>query len=405
MKTIEQYKKEFIKLIKIWNFEIFRQLTKEINSDYENLDEIEKKKWVNIIDNFEQPFNEISINNYRSIKKQLEIKNLSDKKEIYFVGENGVGKTILLQAILLSLKKAEQDKFALLGVKQKEIEQISASLKIFEEIIFDYTYSLPNVFAYGIGRLRATDGSKIDKTGYATLFDRQNVLLQNPIKFLEKILLDELGKVGKIKHKKVIEMFTDILNIEENSEITILVKNKTNFIFKERGFEPEFDQLADGYRSILLILSDLLSRLIKNQPEITNIKEFKGIVLIDEIDMLLHPKWKIKIIKKLREKLPNIQWFFTTHSNTLIYGASSENSVFYRVKRTEKEGTTISQIELTPSKLSPNIILSSPFFDVPVLSENRKPEEYPTHDNYEKWKESLHVDKLYQEILNKQKLK
>ena len=128
-------------------------------------------------------------------------------------------------------------------------------------------------------------------------------------------------------------MLTDILNIEDKPEITI-EQSGADFIFKERGSVLKFNELADGYRSILLVLSDLLKRLIENQPDVTKIEDFRGIVLIDEIDMLLHPKWEYVIVKKLREKLPKIQWFFTTHSPMLILGAS-DDAVFYRLYKEE----------------------------------------------------------------------
>ena len=160
-------------------------------------------------------------------------------------------------------------------------------------------------------------------------------------------------------------MFTDILNIEETAEIKI-EKEGTNFIFKERNFKPEFEELADGYRSILMILSDLINRLITNQPDITNIKDFKGIVLIDEIDMLMHPKWEYKIVKKLREKLPNIQWFFSTHSPMLIMGAS-EDAVFYKLYK-EDGITQISEPWNSNDimHLMANGIITSPLFDMPT---------------------------------------
>ncbi len=309
-----------------------------------------------------RPLDKLEIVEYFSLKN-IYLKNLSEKKEIYFLGENGVGKTILLQTILLSLKKMEEKQFALFDIDSKVLSQINVSFKNIQLNLFGYMGFYPNVFAYGVGRLK-THNSEVDETGFATLFDKQNVNLTNPVEFLKDIYIRENKGIGNLSLEKVIKMFTDILNTEPSSEISIEEKG-TGFIFKEHNTKVEFKVLADGYRSLLLILADLLSRLIENQPDVENIKDFRGIVLIDEIDMLLHPKLEYSIVRKLREKLPNIQWFLTTHSPVLVMGAS-EDAVFYKLY---KEGGETKISEPWEGKdivhLMANGLITSPLFDMP----------------------------------------
>lgn len=154
---------------------------------------------------------------------------------------------------------------------------------------------------------------------------------------------------------------TNILNIGDAPNITIQQEG-AKFIFKEHGTPIEFKHLADGYRSILLILADLLSRLAENQPHIEKIEDFRGIVLIDEIDMLLHPKWEYVIVKKLREKLPNIQWFLTTHSPVLVMGASTD-AIFYRLYKENGETKISKQYTYDDIKnVRSDGIITSPLF-------------------------------------------
>ena len=61
--------------------------------------------------------------------------------------------------------------------------------------------------------------------------------------------------------------------------------------------------------------------------------------MVDEIDLHLHPKWQRVIIGKLRKIFPNIQFVFTTHSPTIIQGAS-DDAVIFRVYRNKKDGKT-----------------------------------------------------------------
>jgi hypothetical protein len=286
--------------------------------------------------------------------------NFSTSNEVYFLGENGVGKTILLQAIVLGFRESSFNKADIRIPNQQGIQVTSQNREI---NLFGYGGYYPNLFAYGVSRLR-THAFDIDKTGFGTLFDRQNVNLIHPVNFLKDILLREHEGIGLLKLEQVLRLFTDILNIDESSEIRI-EKRETDFLFFERNHRTEFEDLADGYRSILLLLSDLFSRLIANQPTVSHISQFAGAVLIDEIDMLLHPRLEYNIVKRLREKLPNIQWFFSTHSPTLILGASPD-AEFYKLYRQNgitkiSEAWTFDQIK----GLMANGLLTSPLFNLP----------------------------------------
>ncbi len=329
-----------------------------------------------------QPIEQIIINKYYSLR-DINLINLTDKKEVYFLGENGVGKTILLQAIVLALKYRNilSNDFKI-STDKSEISKAWCYL---------------NTYAYGVGRLRTHD-YEIDKTGHGTLFDQQKVNLTNPILWLKDIERLNLKGISSLEFDTVLNLLNEILSIDikENNtnDIRLFLDDKTgNILFKEQGTILEFNQLADGYRSILILLVDLLKRLIENQPDIKNIKDYKGVVLIDEIDMLLHPKLEYSIVKKLREKLPNIQWFFTTHSPMLILGAS-EDAVFYRLYK--KEGKTKISEPWTSKDimhLMSNSLITSPLFDMPTARMKMQKDitKLDTSDDY--W-----IGKIYEKI-------
>lgn len=299
----------------------------------------------------------IFISKFYSIE-DVNIENLRNKKEIYFLGENGMGKTILLQSIILSLISKIED-------------QPDYLLKFFKKDDFKGEIYPENtkIYGYGVSRFFPSEYSP-DVYGYSTLFNR-NTPLNHPLRWLEKVQLLEFraNKINKhtIKTATDIDFLEAIINIEEKREVKIKQTDKS-FIFIERDVELEFEELADGYRTILIWLCDLLSRLVDNQPNVEKIQDFKGVVLIDEIDMLLHPKWEAVIVKKLREKLPNIQWFFTTHSPTLVLG-SSNDAVFYKVYKEDRK-TRISK----PFKKSDftdymlNGVVTSPLFGLETAS-------------------------------------
>lgn len=78
--------------------------------------------------------------------------------------------------------------------------------------------------------------------------------------------------------------------------------------------------LSDGYRSIIHLVADIAYRAIKLNPQLGEraVLETEGIVLIDEIDMHLHPKWQRHIVEDLKRTFPKIQFIVTTHSPFIV---------------------------------------------------------------------------------------
>jgi hypothetical protein len=82
--------------------------------------------------------------------------------------------------------------------------------------------------------------------------------------------------------------------------------------------------LSDGYRSILALAGDLVWRLITTFPVSPNPLHEEGVVLIDELDIHLHPTWQRNIATWLREQFPNIQFIVATHSPLIAAGAGDD---------------------------------------------------------------------------------
>ena len=85
--------------------------------------------------------------------------------------------------------------------------------------------------------------------------------------------------------------------------------------------------LSDGSKSILAMVADIAYRMAILNPHLLEnvIQETDGIVLIDEIDMHLHPAWQRKIISALHKTFPKVQFICTTHSPTVLTNVPSEN--------------------------------------------------------------------------------
>ncbi len=313
----------------------------------------------------------IKIRNYFSIK-DIEITNLKDKKEIYFVGGNGDGKTILLQAIILGLKKEYSGQ-----IKEYIQSQNERDILVKDEFSEDYTNreNIKNVFAYGVNRNKTHD-EDFDKKGYSGLFDtsdfRNTTFLKRPL----DVLKDDNELIAPFIEKLNKYIFKDKIKIKKDA-------NQITF-YDEDNLSVQFKEFSEGYKSTLIWICDLFSRLIENQKEsnkkVTKLEDFKAIVLIDEIDLYLHPTWKYDFVYNLRKVFPNIQFIMITHSMVTILGASKD-AVFYKVYKENGE-TKISQPMSSIKNLMANNLSTSPLFDMTTARARNSDENLKTDEDF-----------------------
>lgn len=92
-------------------------------------------------------------------------------------------------------------------------------------------------------------------------------------------------------------------------------------------------QLSDGYQSTMSWAGDLVSRLSQAFPQADNLLEQEAVVLLDEVDIHLHPTWQRTILNQLRQTFPKIQFVVTTHSP--LVAASAKEGELFVLKRDE----------------------------------------------------------------------
>jgi len=91
------------------------------------------------------------------------------------------------------------------------------------------------------------------------------------------------------------------------------------FMIEKEGIPISVAQLSDGERGVLSLVLDLSKRLSQANPELDDPnKDGVAIVLIDELDLHLHPLWQRTIIENLTKTFPNCQFIATTHSPFII---------------------------------------------------------------------------------------
>lgn len=221
----------------------------------------------------------------------------------------------------------------------------------------DSTLILPMLAYYGTGRLwddhrekwsikyRENIKANTRANGYIDCLDgRANV----------KLLMDWFRRMSikSANNGKVNGTYMVVKKAMENcfsrftgaQDVSVLVNPDTSKLEicyhteEDGGVQIPLDQLSDGYRCALSLIGDIAYRMATLNPQLGRdvLNNTPGIVLIDEVDLHLHPEWQQLILKDLTETFPRIQFIVTTHAPAIINSAESstllaleENTVVY----------------------------------------------------------------------------
>lgn len=93
----------------------------------------------------------------------------------------------------------------------------------------------------------------------------------------------------------------------------------------EKVYTYRVDQLSDGYKTVLAMVMDIASRMAEANPHKKNPLESEAIIMIDEVDLHLHPRWQQTILIDLQKTFPNAQFIVTTHSPQVLTTIKAES--------------------------------------------------------------------------------
>lgn len=152
--------------------------------------------------------------------------------------------------------------------------------------------------------------------------------LQNPELVIRRLIEEESDRNENSKTKTentkevlnyVKSLLKDLLGLENKDQVLL---TKTGIKVKGRWGISELGELGDGYRSTVTWVLDLLSWWFLNIDN--NVKwkidDIIGIVLVDEIEQHLHPRWQLEIMQRLQDAFSKIQFIATSHSPLVVSG-------------------------------------------------------------------------------------
>ncbi|WP_448093506.1 AAA family ATPase [Pseudomonas lini] len=105
------------------------------------------------------------------------------------------------------------------------------------------------------------------------------------------------------------------------SNLRVQRKPRLHMAIDKDGVTLNVSQLSQGEKSMMALVGDIARRLAMMNQSLENPLHGDGIVLIDEVDLHLHPKWQRSLIRQLSETFPNCQFVLTTHSPLVISDA------------------------------------------------------------------------------------
>jgi hypothetical protein len=113
--------------------------------------------------------------------------------------------------------------------------------------------------------------------------------------------------------------------------------------------------LSQGYQSVIAWLADLVGQILLEAGEPMEAADMEGTVLVDEIDLHLHPTWQVRLIPALKKVFPRLQFIATTHSPMVLPALAAEEIILLSQ---DEAGSVVA----APSQQSPALLTGSELY-------------------------------------------
>ncbi len=330
----------------------------------------------------------ISLKNYRAIK-ELEIKLKPGINLL--IGDNGAGKTSVLEGIAVALGGlfVNVEGVSTKNIVKEDVRMLvdeagdSSTLVTYcEPVCAGCTFKTSDGESFSWNRVKEEISSTHTKIDDKSVCAWMKKITNQAESFLPLISFQSAARAWKVKRgdfgtelkKKLddrrcgyigcLDSSMDVKSIQQwcmKQEILALNKGKTiseyeafkhiistfmkeiseldeapeiyyspqfsELVYRDNRKEMTISKLSAGYQSLLWMIMDLAYRVCLLNPKLCEKKQIKGIVLIDEADMHLHPKWQWNIIKALSATFAKVQFVIATHSPIVISSAKEANLI------------------------------------------------------------------------------
>lgn len=273
------------------------------------------------------------------------LKNVSLQPALLILGENATGKSSILEAMALALSAPATCKSlkptigslvlnpARLG-SENDISVGSAQVRLAFDEGPDRTLDIGGkiwkhdgapdalpVFAYGAFRQYQKNSTAYQSTHTIINLFKSDRVLPNPEEWLLGLEGEDLNSVARAL-KIIMSVEDDIKVIEKSPDgiRCLIVTAPAGVITK-----TPLNDVSSGYRTILAMVCDIMRRLMdpRINPNYQSLEHAQAVVLIDEVEAHLHPRWKIQIMHVLRKALPKVTFIASSHDPLCLRGMQS----------------------------------------------------------------------------------
>lgn len=346
---------------------------------------------------------ELKIENFRGIKNLL---IPLGRTGAVFYGVNGAGKSTVIKAInlLISqvLDKASLGRFKnTVSINEEDVSYGSSVTKITADLIlsnreYEISRGYDKKKRSSLGVHKSTSeisdfirndlaGNEFSELPIFVVYGVNRSVVDIPLRIRDKHSFDRIAAYEKSSAGTDFRVFFEWYRNQEDYENQVQAKNdhayldpqlqavreaiyslmpgfsklmverkpKLRMVISKENIRLAIDQLSDGEKCYIAMIGDLARRMAVANPQAANPLNCSGIVLIDEVELHLHPEWQRRIVSALRNTFPNIQFIITTHSPQVL-GEIRDMDIFKLLK---EEGNVVAQKILSTFGRNSNFIL------------------------------------------------
>ncbi|MBP2549688.1 putative ATP-binding protein involved in virulence [Neorhizobium galegae] len=168
---------------------------------------------------------------------------------------------------------------------------------------------------------RDVEGSKTVAAKYPAYFNALRNSMLSIVQTADRMRAQRVQAAEHPPSRRAVELLEEAIStfLPQFSNLRPSEEGPPRILIDYEGVTLDIRQLSDGERSVLVLILDIARRLTQANPTLEDpMREAEAVILIDEIDLHLHPQWQRKIVGDLTRTFPNCQFIATTHSPQVI---------------------------------------------------------------------------------------
>jgi predicted ATP-binding protein involved in virulence len=280
---------------------------------------------------------------------EIEINLNSSHNITLIIGVNARGKSTLLQLIALGLNGIKTVPFP---YSWKQVVKTNAHHGTFEmDIVFDGNITQLKFEVNQDDSITCLQGdddlkSMQDKFLLFAYGANRHIKLEDPKPYKEFDAIATLfGENGYLKHIRVSTTFEYVNNnfkivqqlinavlekSDHENNVTLEDYDASSLYFKTPSNPNQhisIEALSEGFKSTFVWLFDMIIRMAKKGGNLNNAQDITGLVLLDEVDLHLHPSWQRTILSSIETVFPKIHFIVSSHSVFVAQSVKNENLI------------------------------------------------------------------------------